>query len=85
MKVIRPLLWSGHAKALVSHGRYPRRVTDLPPSAPIVELLVMAHRRLIDSLTVVDNDDWGLATQSPIRQHHLQPRKAPDRQAALGS
>ena len=45
-------------------------------------LLRVVRRRprpLVDLLTVIDIDDWGLAAQSPIRQHHLQPEKAPDR------
>jgi zinc-finger of transposase IS204/IS1001/IS1096/IS1165 len=51
-------------------------------------LLCVVRRRtrpLVDLLTVIDIDDWGLAAQSPTRQHHPQPRKAPDRQAAAGS
>ena len=139
------------------HSRYRRRVTDLPLSGRIVELLVIARRfrcdavlcgrqifterfegvlapsarrtakldfivhrlglalggrpatgfarrlmlpvskdtllrvvrrrtrPLVDPLTIIDIDDWGLAAQSPIRQHHLQRGKAPDRQAAAGS
>jgi hypothetical protein len=42
-------------------------------------------RPLVDPLTVIDIDDWGLAVRLSIRQHHLQLRKALERQAAAGS
>lgn len=139
------------------HSRYRRRVTDLPLSGRIVQLLVIARRfrcdallcgrqiftqrfaegvlapsarrtarldsivhhlglalggrpaadfarRLVlpvskdtllrvvrrrsrppaDPLKVTGIDDWAWR-QSPVRQHHLQPGKAPDRHAVAGS
>ena len=51
-------------------------------------LLRVVRRRSrppVDPLKVIGVDDWAWAAEPSIRQHHLQPGKAPDRHASAGS